>query len=257
MPRQDFPKKFDRLTGRFQKITAVRDPGNDYDAANKKYIDEQIVTVAQVPTGSIITYGAAAAPTGWLLCKGTAVSRTTYATLFGIIGVIYGVGDGSTTFNLPDLQDNVAVGQSGTKVIGTTGGAATVNLQHSHTVTNHTHAGPSHTHGVALEAPGTNAESTHTHAFSDTSSTPSASVDRTKAADLFATPANDHTHTVSGTTGAGSAHAHTVNNHSHGGATGAGGTGASGGATPGMNSQLSTTQSVQNPYLTLAYIIKT
>ena len=56
------------------------------------------------PTGSIIMYGAATAPTGWLECNGSAISRTTYSSLFAIIGTTFGEGDGSTTFNLPDLR---------------------------------------------------------------------------------------------------------------------------------------------------------
>lgn len=56
------------------------------------------------PTGSITMFGGTAAPTGFLLCDGTAYSRTTYAVLFGIIGTNYGVGDGSTTFNVPDFR---------------------------------------------------------------------------------------------------------------------------------------------------------
>jgi len=54
--------------------------------------------------GAITMYGAATAPTGWLLCNGAAVSRTTYAALFAVIGTTYGTGDGSTTFNVPDMR---------------------------------------------------------------------------------------------------------------------------------------------------------
>lgn len=57
-----------------------------------------------LPPGVIIPYGSATAPTGWLLCDGAAVSRTTYADLFAIIGTTFGVGDGSTTFNVPDCR---------------------------------------------------------------------------------------------------------------------------------------------------------
>lgn len=53
---------------------------------------------------AVIPYAAPNAPTGWLLCDGQAVSRTTYATLFSLIGTTYGAGDGSTTFNVPDLR---------------------------------------------------------------------------------------------------------------------------------------------------------
>lgn len=56
------------------------------------------------PIGSIVAWPTATAPTGWLECAGTAVSRTTYATLFALISDDYGAGDGSTTFNLPDLR---------------------------------------------------------------------------------------------------------------------------------------------------------
>lgn len=56
------------------------------------------------PTGSVIAFAGQTAPSGWLLCRGQAVSRTTYADLFAIIGTTYGVGDNSTTFNLPDLR---------------------------------------------------------------------------------------------------------------------------------------------------------
>ena len=77
-------------------------------------------------TGTIMAWSSSSIPTGFLECDGTAVSRTTYATLFAEIGTLYGVGDGSTTFNLPDLQDNVPLGKSGTKSLASTGGANTV-----------------------------------------------------------------------------------------------------------------------------------
>lgn len=63
-----------------------------------------------VKTGIIAPWTTAAAPNEWLLCDGSAVSRTTYAALFAIIGTTYGVGDGSTTFNVPDLRERVPVG---------------------------------------------------------------------------------------------------------------------------------------------------
>ncbi|TXH53952.1 MAG: phage tail protein [Desulfurellales bacterium] len=64
----------------------------------------------QLPPGTINAYAGASAPTGWLLCYGQAVSRTTYSVLFGIIGTTYGAGDGSTTFNVPDLRGRVIAG---------------------------------------------------------------------------------------------------------------------------------------------------
>jgi microcystin-dependent protein len=63
------------------------------------------------PTGSVIMYGAATAPSGWKLCDGSAVSRTgDNAALFAILGTTYGVGDGSTTFNLPDFRSHSPIG---------------------------------------------------------------------------------------------------------------------------------------------------
>lgn len=62
------------------------------------------------PSGTIYMYGAASAPTGFLLCDGSAVSRTTYADLFAVIGTTYGSGDGSTTFNVPNMKSSSPVG---------------------------------------------------------------------------------------------------------------------------------------------------
>lgn len=92
--------------------------------------------------GSIQMYGGATAPTGWLLCDGSAVSRTTYARLFEVLGTAYGEGDGSTTFNVPNLQDRFALGSSSSKALGSTGGEET------HTLT--TAEMPQHQHHVPL-----------------------------------------------------------------------------------------------------------
>jgi microcystin-dependent protein len=104
-----------------------------------------------VKTGTIVSYGSNTAPDGFLDCDGTAVSRTTYASLFAVIGTTYGTGDGSSTFNLPDLQDNVPLGKSGTKSIGSTGGSATQTTTGSVSVGNTTLSTskiPSHTHTI-------------------------------------------------------------------------------------------------------------
>lgn len=65
------------------------------------------------PTGTIQMYAGSTAPSGWLICNGDAISRTTYSALFDVIGTTYGAGNGSTTFNLPDLRGRVPIG-SGT-----------------------------------------------------------------------------------------------------------------------------------------------
>lgn len=83
--------------------------------AVKAYIDgggDISITTKIVPTGAILPYGGATAPSNFLLCNGSAVSRTTYANLFAILSTSYGVGDGSTTFNLPNLQGRFPLGYS-------------------------------------------------------------------------------------------------------------------------------------------------
>ena len=75
------------------------------------------VLYADSPIGSIIPYGGTTAPDGFLLCQGQSVSRTTYAELFKVIGTSFGSGDGSTTFNVPDLRETVPVG-TGTRGSG-------------------------------------------------------------------------------------------------------------------------------------------
>lgn len=78
-----------------------------------------------VPAGTIMAYGGATAPTGYLFCDNTAVSRTTYARLFAAVGTAFGTGDGSTTFNLPDLRDKVPLGKgSNNATLGVTNGSA-------------------------------------------------------------------------------------------------------------------------------------
>ena len=84
------------------------------------------ISRALVPTGTVLAFAGSSAPSGFLLCDGRAVSRTTYTSLFSVIGTTYGSGDGSTTFNLPDMRGRVAVGSDanspGVKV-GTKGAA--------------------------------------------------------------------------------------------------------------------------------------
>ena len=67
-----------------------------------------------VQSGMMSAFAGASAPSGWLLCQGQAISRTTYASLFNAIGTNYGTGDGSTTFNLPNMQGQVPAGIGGT-----------------------------------------------------------------------------------------------------------------------------------------------
>jgi len=75
-----------------------------------KSVGDYVDAVDGFPVGGMIPYGGASAPTGWLLCDGSAVSRTTYYALFQAIGTGWGAGDGSTTFNLPDAIGAAPVG---------------------------------------------------------------------------------------------------------------------------------------------------
>ena len=122
------------------------DPVSANQLARKAYVD------AVLPVGIIQAYAGSTAPSAnWLFCQGQAVSRSTYAGLFGVVGTTYGVGDGSTTFNLPNLQGRIPVGRDTGQVefdtLGEVGGAKTHTLvtgeipahvhdiQHGHTGT--------------------------------------------------------------------------------------------------------------------------
>ena len=80
--------------------------------AVKAFIESFTGQTYLVPTGAILPYGGATAPANFLLCDGTAVSRATYSALFAILSTSYGVGDGSTTFNLPNLKGRFPLGYS-------------------------------------------------------------------------------------------------------------------------------------------------
>ena len=85
-----------------------------------------------IPAGTIVAFGNATAPTGWLICNDAAVSRSTYARLFAVIGTSFGTGDGSSNFNVPDMRDRVPLGK-GTNM--DTMGAATTGIAASAVIT--------------------------------------------------------------------------------------------------------------------------
>ena len=74
--------------------------------------DETSIATATdaVPAGVLVPFAGITAPDGWLLCDGSAISRTTYADLYAVISTMYGAGNGSSTFNLPDLRGRMALG---------------------------------------------------------------------------------------------------------------------------------------------------
>ena len=124
-------------------------------------------TPTYVPTGGMMMWGTASAPTGYLLCNGSAVSRTTYSALFAVIGTAFGSGDGSTTFTLPDFRDRFPVGAGTTYSANSTGGSANSTLPaHDHTGT--TDSAGSHQHSATVyRQNGSNAQYDGFGAYSD------------------------------------------------------------------------------------------
>jgi microcystin-dependent protein len=103
------------------------------------------------PTGAVLSFAGTAAPSGYLLCDGSAVDRTTYSDLYSTIGTAYGNGNGSTTFNVPDLSTRMPIGTGNGRTEGDSGGEENVTLttnqmpQHTHSVTD-----PGHGHTMTI-----------------------------------------------------------------------------------------------------------
>jgi microcystin-dependent protein len=97
-----------------------------------------------VPTGTILMWPSSAIPGDWKLCDGSAILRSTYATLYGIIGTTFGSGNGTTTFNLPNYTDRMPRGVGVASLGGTGGSADAIVVSHTHTATV---TDPGHTHG--------------------------------------------------------------------------------------------------------------
>lgn len=124
---------------------------------------QTILIGSVIPPGVIQSFGGDTVPSGWLLCDGSTVSRSTYAGLFAAVGIVHGQGDGSTTFHLPDLRgrflrgaDNMGTGAAGRdpdaagRTAANTGGAtgnAVGSVQAAQTLS-HTHIQDSHTHNL-------------------------------------------------------------------------------------------------------------
>jgi microcystin-dependent protein len=124
----------------------------------------EFVQVAN-PTGAVVAFAGSSAPTNWLLCYGQAVSRTTYAALFAVVSTTYGAGDGTTTFNLPDLRGRTVAGidnmggsaasrltstvLSASNTLGATGGTQTHTMT-SAEMPSHTHIQNAHSHTIPV-----------------------------------------------------------------------------------------------------------
>ncbi len=127
---------------------------SNYVATRYNFDGANLTGIEGVNTGIVVPWGSASIPSGFLECNGQAVSRSTYAALFAVIGTTYGAGDTTTTFNVPDLTDRTVVNKSNTKSLAQTGGANTVtptgNISGSTGSTTLTvNQIPSHSHSMA------------------------------------------------------------------------------------------------------------
>ncbi len=184
-----------------------------------------------VPPGSITGYAGITVPGGWLSCDGSAIDRTIYADLFAAIGTTYGAGDGSTTFNIPNLLGRTIIGQNPSDadfdVLGETGG------EKRHTLT--VDEMPAHTHSITdVQHSHTATDGGHTHGYTATQNAGSIEND-----------APDYTGSVfqnGQTTGVGYANIAVAPSY-----TGITGTNSTGGGQ---------SHNVLDPYMALRYIIK-
>lgn len=105
-------------TSGIEDVTEYQQEGTPFGAKEAMQLYDGIV-----PPGMLAPYAGKTAPAGWLLCDGSAVSRTAYAALFAVIGTTYGAGNGSTTFALPDLRGRVAAGANASNALASRAGA--------------------------------------------------------------------------------------------------------------------------------------
>jgi len=191
----------------------------NYEATRYDYSGANLTDVEGVNTGIIIPWTSASIPSGFLECAGAAVSRTTYSALFAVVSTTYGVGDGSSTFNVPDLSDSVAVTKSPTKALASTGGANTV-------------ASTGNIAGTLANATVSTPE-LPAHAHAQSYAAQAAGIQNSSGMGQSAAR-NPTTTFTTNTTGGGGAHTHPVSGTFSGVAN-----------------------SVLQPYLTLVYVIKT
>lgn len=123
------------LCTRFSQLINTRDLFSEFIGwligPDGELSDEALAGIADrtTPVGTILLYASASPPSDkYKMCNGQAISRTTYSDLFSRIGTVYGVGDGVSTFNLPDFRDRFPTGQGSTYALGSTGGLAQVSL---------------------------------------------------------------------------------------------------------------------------------
>lgn len=159
---------------------------------------------AKNPAGSMLAFGGSSAPTGWLICDGSAVSRTTYSDLFAVCGTTYGAGNGTTTFNLPDLRSRFPIGSGTFAALGSNEGTS---AEASRTT--------AHTHNAGTLA--NSSDGSHTHAAgtlttSDFTMNDTQNTTATGSAGRLNGDAHNitHNHNVTGDTGSAGSHTHNI-----------------------------------------------
>jgi len=121
-------------------------PTAAYGLSSTQLATTAFATAAGPVTGSMLMWPTATPPTGFLLCNGSLVSRATYAALFAIVGTIFGAGDGTTTFTLPDYRNKTVLGAGDLYTAAATGGSKdAIVVSHTHTTTV---SDPGHVHGI-------------------------------------------------------------------------------------------------------------
>ena len=96
---------------------------SNYEATKYDYDGSNITGIEGIPSATIIPWSDSSIPAGFLECNGAAVSRSTYAALFAIVGTTYGAGDGSSTFLVPNFESKVLIGESSTFSMGAGAGS--------------------------------------------------------------------------------------------------------------------------------------
>ena len=173
----------------------------NYEATRYDFDGANLTGIEGIPTATIVPWSDSSIPSGFLECNGQAVSQSTYADLFAIIGTTYG-DPGGGNFNLPDLQDNVPVGKSNNKALASTGGA--------NTVTSTGNVAGSTANATLSTAQLANHSHTFTVSNSNQSGGGNVSIDR---------PQLSQANPATSSTGSGSGHAHNMSANFSGDAT--------------------------------------
>ena len=226
----------------------------NYEATKYNFSGSDLTGIEGTATGTILPWSTASIPTGFLECAGANVSRSTYADLFGVIGTTYGAGDGSSTFGLPNLADNVPVGKSGTKALASTGGANTVSVTAAGSISSSTNTNTTTNINVTGNVGGSTGNATLSTAqlASHSHSVPRVTVRYGQGAQIESAFSGTLSNANTNNAGSGSAHSHSMS------ATFSGsGNAASNSSTTSNFSGSAVNPSVLQPYLTLYYIIKT